>query len=74
MFFKVFVLKLLQYSQENACVGSSFFVKCQAFRRGTPLKRDSNTRRQGKGGNNFCSSLPPPSSHEHSNIYLHQCM
>ena len=33
MFFKTGVLKISQYSQENNCVGDSFY-----------LKRDSNTR------------------------------
>ena len=36
-------LKILQYSQENNCVGVSFLVKMQGLRTATLLKRDSNT-------------------------------
>ena len=36
-------LKILQYSQENTCVGISFLIKMQAFRAPALLKRDSNT-------------------------------
>ena len=31
-FYKKGVLKILQYSQENTCVGVSFLIKLQAFR------------------------------------------
>ena len=37
---KIF-FKILQYSQENTCVGS-LLIKLQAFRPVTLLKRDSN--------------------------------
>ena len=36
-------MKVLQYSQENTCVGVSL-MKLQVFRPTTLLKRDSNTR------------------------------
>ena len=39
---KVF-LKNSQYSQENTCVGISFWIKMQAFRAQALLKGDSNT-------------------------------
>ena len=39
---KVF-LKNSQYSQENTCVGISFWIKMQAFRAPALLKGDSNT-------------------------------
>ena len=42
MFFKIDVLKNLQYAQENTCVGVSS-VNLQAWRPATLLKRDSNT-------------------------------
>ena len=35
-------LKILQYSQENTCVGVSFLIKMQTFRSTTLLKEDSN--------------------------------
>ena len=35
-------LKILQYSQENNCVGVSFLIKMQTFRSTTLLKEDSN--------------------------------
>ena len=38
---KKVLLKILQYSQENTCVGVSF-NKVQAFRQAFLLKRDSN--------------------------------
>ena len=42
MFFKKDVLKNLQISQENKCVGVFFLIKLQTFRSTTLLKRDSN--------------------------------
>ena len=36
-------LKILQYSQEDTCVGISYSIKIQAFRAPVLLKRDSNT-------------------------------
>ena len=43
MFFKMGILKILQYSQENTSVGVVFFMKLQTWRSVTLLKRDSNT-------------------------------
>ena len=40
---KKLLLKILQYSQENICVGVSFLIKLQATRPPTFLNRDSNT-------------------------------
>ena len=43
VFYKKLPLNILQYSQENSCVGLSFLIKTQAFSSATLLKRESNT-------------------------------
>ena len=42
-FYKTLFCKILQYSQENNCVGVFFTIKMQTFRPATLLKGDSNT-------------------------------
>ena len=41
--YKKLFLKVLQYSQENNCVGVSVLIKLQTFKLATLLKRGSNT-------------------------------
>ena len=45
IFFRIGVIEILQYFQENTCVAvlESLLIKLQAFRPTNLLKRDSNT-------------------------------
>ena len=43
LFYKKAILKILQYSQKNTCVGVSFRINLQSFRSATLFKADSGT-------------------------------